>query len=172
MCVILTHIQRRLELDDVSLRYGADERLTIERVTWSVGAGERWVVLGANGAGKTSLLRIAALYQHPTSGIVRVLGQELGHCDVRTLRERVALCSPALAQRLEPTMTTFEVVMTGLHAALAPWWHRYTDGDRTRTHALLARFGVDGLAEHRFDTLSAGERQRTLLARSLVHDPE
>jgi iron complex transport system ATP-binding protein len=163
---------RRLELDDVSLRYGADEPLTLERVTWSVGDGERWVVLGANGAGKTSLLRVAALYQHPTTGTVRVLGQELGHCDVRTLRERVALCSPALAQRLEPTMTTFEVVMTGLHAALAPWWHRYNDGDRVRTHALLTRFGVDGLAEHRFDTLSAGERQRTLLARSLVHDPE
>ena len=165
-------IRRRLEFDAVSLRYDPGEPLTLDSVMWSVRDGERWVVLGANGAGKTSLLRIAALYQHPTSGTVRVLGEVFGHCDVRTLRTRIALCSPALAQRLEPTMTTFEVVMTGIHAALAPWWHRYTDEDRARSHALLVRFGVDARAGHRFDTLSAGERQRTLLARSLVHDPE
>jgi iron complex transport system ATP-binding protein len=161
----------RLAFDDVTLRYEADASDVLSHVTWSVAADERWVVLGANGAGKTSMLRIAALYQHPTSGRVVVLGEELGHTDVRTLRERVALCSPALAARLEPSMTTFEVVMTGIHAALAPWWHRYTDADRASTASLLERFGVAALAEHRFDTLSAGERQRTLLARSLVRDP-
>ncbi len=163
---------RKLEFDDVSLRYEAGEPLTLTTITWCVSAGERWVVLGANGAGKTSMLRIASLYQHPTAGRVIVLGEELGHCDVRTLRERLALCSPALASRLEPSMTACEVVMTGLHAALAPWWHRYTVDDRSRAAALLERFGVGALAEHRFDTLSAGERQRTLLARSLVRDPE
>ncbi len=168
---IVANLSRRLELDDVSLRYGAGEPLTLAHVTWSVAAHERWVVLGANGAGKTSLLRIASLYQHPTSGRVVVLGEELGHTDVRALRERVALCSPALAARLEPSMTTFEVVMTGIHAALAPWWHRYTDSDRALAASLLDRFGVATLADHRFDTLSAGERQRTLLARALVRDP-
>jgi iron complex transport system ATP-binding protein len=169
---VVVAVSRRLEFDDVSLRYAPDEPLTVAHVTWSVAAHERWVVLGANGAGKTSMLRIAALYQHPTSGRVVVLGEELGHTDVRTLRERVALCSPALAARLEPSMTTFEVVMTGIHAALAPWWHRYTDDDHALTTSLLARFGVAALCEHRFDTLSAGERQRTLLARSLVRDPQ
>jgi iron complex transport system ATP-binding protein len=163
---------RRLELDDVSLRYEPDAPLTLAHVTWSVADGERWVVLGANGAGKTSLLRIASLYQHPTWGRVVVLGEELGHTDVRVLRERVALCSPALAARLEPSMTAHDVVMTGIHAALAPWWHRWTDGDHRRADALLARFGVTALAAHRFDTLSAGERQRTLLARALVRDPQ
>jgi iron complex transport system ATP-binding protein len=161
-----------LEFDDVSLRYAPGEPLTLAHVTWSVDAHERWVVLGANGAGKTSMLRIAALYQHPTTGRVIVLGEELGRTDVRVLRERVALCSPALAARLEPSMTTVEVVMTGIHAALAPWWHRYTDDDRTLTVSLLERFGVVGLAEHRFDTLSAGERQRTREQRALVRDPQ
>src|SRR5438045_1417608 len=100
----MPRLSRRLELDHVSLRYAPGEPLTLAHVTWSVAAGERWVVLGANGAGKTSMLRIAALYQHPTSGRVVVLGQELGHTDVRVMRERVALCSPALAARLEASM--------------------------------------------------------------------
>ena len=107
----------------------------LDDVTWEIRAGERWVVLGPNGAGKTTLLRIAALYQHPTSGTVDVLGQRLGRTDVRTLRERIAFSSPALAARLEPSMTAAQVVMTARYAALAPWWHQYTDADKERARS-------------------------------------
>jgi len=143
----------------------------LDDVSWEINAGERWVVLGPNGAGKTTLLRIAALYQHPTSGTVDVLGQRLGRCDVRTLRERIAFSSPALAARLEPTMTAAQVVMTARYAALAPWWHQYTEGDDARARSLLERFRCGRLAEHKLPTLSAGERQRVLLARTLMNDP-
>ena len=91
----------------------------LDGIEWTVHGDERWVVLGANGSGKTSLLRIAALYQHPSSGTVEVLGQRLGRTDVRTLRQRIAFSSPALATKLEPTMNAAEVVMTARYAALA-----------------------------------------------------
>jgi iron complex transport system ATP-binding protein len=159
-----------LRLDDISLRIGATQIL--RGISLSVNTTERWVVLGANGAGKTSVLRVAALYQHPSRGTVDVLGQRLGRCDVRVLRERIAFSSPALAAALEPRMTAAEVVMTAKHAALAPWWHRYDDGDRDRALVLLERFGCGALANHGFSTLSAGERQRVLLARALMRDPE
>jgi iron complex transport system ATP-binding protein len=148
-----------------------DGTRVLDDVSWEIRAGERWVVLGPNGAGKTTLLRIAALYQHPTSGTVDVLGRRLGRCDVRTLREHIAFSSPALAARLEPSMTAAQVVMTARYAALAPWWHQYTDDDRARAITLLERFGCAALADHRFPTLSAGERQRVLLARTLMTDP-
>ena len=143
----------------------------LDDVSWEVDTDDRWVVLGPNGAGKTTMLRIAALYLHPTSGTVDVLGQRLGHCDVRTLRERIAFSSPALAARLEPSMTAAEVVMTARYAALAPWWHQYTDSDRARALSLLERFRCAALADHKLPTLSAGERQRVLLARTLMNDP-
>jgi len=148
-----------------------DATRILDAVDWVVHPGEHWVVLGPNGAGKTTLLRIAALYQHPTSGTVDVLGERLGRTDVRTLRERIAFSSPALAARLEPSMTATEVVMTARFAALAPWWHQYTDADRARARSLLERFRCAVVADHRFPTLSAGERQRVLLARTLMNDP-
>ena len=114
-----------------------DGQRILDDVSWVVAPGERWVVLGPNGAGKTTLLRIAALYLHPTRGTVDVLGERLGRTDVRTLRERIAFSSPALTARLEPSMTAAQVVMTARYAALAPWWHQYTDADRTRAVTLL-----------------------------------
>ena len=62
--------------------------------------------------------------------------------------------------------------MTARHAALETWWHTYTDADWERGRGLLTRFGVGDLADRTFGTLSEGERQRTLLARSLMPDPE
>jgi iron complex transport system ATP-binding protein len=153
------------------VRLVIDEAVILDGIDWSVGAGERWVVLGPNGAGKTTLLRVAALYLHPSSGSVEVLGERLGRTDVRSLRERIAFSSPALAARLEPSMTALEVVMTARYAALAPWWHQYSDADRARAHELLREWRCDALAEHKFPTLSAGERQRVLLARALMNEP-
>jgi iron complex transport system ATP-binding protein len=148
-----------------------DGTTILQGIDWTVRGDERWVVLGANGAGKTSLLRIAALYQHPSTGTVDVLGQRLGRTDVRSLRERIAFSSPALAAKLEPTMNAAEVVMTARYAALAPWWHRYTDADRARAEKLLEEWRCAPLATHLFPTLSAGERQRVLLARMLMNEP-
>src|SRR3954469_12804241 len=104
-----------------------DGTLTLAAVSIAVPPGERWLVLGANGSGKTSLLRVAALYEHPTTGTVEVLGQRLGRTDVRVLRRRVAYASAALADQLRPTLSALDAVRTARHAALEPWWHAYTE---------------------------------------------
>ena len=148
-----------------------DHRTIISSLDWAVAPDERWLVLGANGSGKTSLLRIASLYLHPSTGTVRVLGEELGRADVRRLRRRIGVASAALGAELRVELAALDVVMTAKYAALEPWWHTYDDDDRARARSCLDRMGVSAYAERPWGTLSSGEQQRVLLARSLMNDP-
>lgn len=143
----------------------------LDGIDWVVRHGQRWVVLGPNGSGKTTLLRVASLYVHPSAGAVEVLGERLGRTDVRHLRTRIGLVSPAFADMLRPEVRAVDAVMTAREAALETWWHSYGPDDRAVALSLLARTGAAGLAERAFGTLSSGERQRVLLARSLWGEP-
>jgi iron complex transport system ATP-binding protein len=140
-------------------------------IDWTVRDGERWVVLGRNGCGKTTLMRIVSLYLHPTRGSVTVLGNVLGRSDIRKARERIGWSSASFADMLRPQLTATEIVMTARNAALEPWWHTYEAADRARARELLERVGVLRLADREFATFSSGERQRVLLARTLMNDP-
>lgn len=158
-----------LRLDDI--RLVRDGNVILDGVSLRVGAGERWLVLGPNGCGKTSLLRIAGLYDHPTSGTVEVLGERLGRTDVRLQRRRIGFVSAALADQLRPALSALDVVRTARYAALEPWWHRYDAADDERAAWCLERMGVGHLGARTVGTLSSGERSRVLLARSLMNDP-
>ena len=158
-----------LDLHDVS--FVRDGRTIVAAISWRVAAAERWLVLGANGSGKTTLVRICALYEHPSTGTVHVLGEQLGHTDVRVLRRRIGYSSAALTAQIRPALSCLDVVMTAKHAALEPWWHRYDDHDRQRAISCLDRMGVHRFADRSIGTLSSGEQQRVMLARTLMNDP-
>jgi iron complex transport system ATP-binding protein len=80
--------------------------LILRSVDWTVGAGEHWVILGANGSGKTSLLSALTGYLPLTSGAITVLGETYGHTDWRELRKRIGLCSSSIRQLMEGHQTT------------------------------------------------------------------
>lgn len=158
-----------LHLTQVS--FVRDQREIVASLDWRVERAQRWLVIGANGSGKTSLIRMCALYEHPSSGRLRVLGEELGRTDVRELRRRVGYSSAAMAAQIRPDLTCTDVVMTAKYAALEPWWHRYDDTDRERARWCLDRMGVAAFADRSVGTLSSGEQQRVLLARTMMNDP-
>lgn len=159
-----------LLMEDVRLTRDGNDLLS--GIDWNVTSGQRWVVMGANGSGKTSLIRIASLYEHPSSGRVVVAGGELGKVDVRELRRRIALVSPALVDMIRPGLTCRDIVMSARFAALEPWWHTYEAADAVRAHELLEAQGVGFTADRKFATLSSGQRQRVMLARALMGSPE
>lgn len=141
-------------------------------VDWSVAPDERWVILGPNGSGKTTMLQLASGYLHPTRGRVWVLGNRLGRVDVRRLRRRIGLVSASVAKMLVPTVSALDVVVAARDGALEPWWHSYGDDDRAAAMHLLDTAGFAAVADRPFGVLSEGERQQVLLARTLMAAPD
>ncbi|HMC39739.1 MAG TPA: ABC transporter ATP-binding protein [Acidimicrobiales bacterium] len=144
----------------------------LKGVDWSVGHGDRWVVLGPNGSGKTTMFELASGYLHPTRGTVEILGHRLGRVDVRRLRERIGLVSSSLVKKLVPSITAADVVVSGRRGALEPWWQEYTAADWGRARHLLEAAGFGTIADRPFGFLSDGERQQVLLARALMNEPD
>ncbi len=161
-----------IRLEHVSVVRGGTPLL--DDISWSVGAGERWALLGPNGSGKTTLLKVVGSSLWPTRGVVVILGRRLGQVDMRELRTHIAVVSASVGRTLRPELGALDVVLTGRHAALETWWHEYTDDDRDQARSLLdqAGFGGRAFAERPFGLLSEGERQQVLLARALMADPE
>ena len=159
-----------IDLCAVTLRRGTTT--TLGPLSWQVRRGERWVVLGHNGSGKTSLARLITLYEHPTTGSTTVLGETLGRTDVRALRTRVGFVSAAFVDLVRPSLTCSDVVVCALNAALEPWWHTYSEEDRKHAAQCLEAVGLGEFAHRTFGSLSSGERQRVQLARALMVDPE
>jgi len=159
-----------LDLQAVTIRRGTTTIL--DRVSWTVREGERWVVLGRNGAGKTTMLQVASGRMHPTSGTADLLGERLGRVDVFELRPRIGLSSAALADRIPAGETVRDVVLTAAYGVTGRWRESYEQLDESRAADLLRAFGVDRFADRFFGTLSEGERKRVQIARSLMTDPE
>jgi iron complex transport system ATP-binding protein len=159
-----------LQFDGVSIRRGP--KLLLDRIDWTVELDERWAVLGPNGAGKTTLLQIAAANLCPTSGTAFVLGEQLGAVDMFELRPRIGLSSAAVAQRIPDQERVADLVVSAGYAVLGRWREAYGRVDLRRASALLERWGVGGLDDRRFGTLSEGERKRAQIARALMTDPE
>jgi iron complex transport system ATP-binding protein len=146
--------------------------VVLEDIDWSVGPGERWVILGPNGSGKTTLLTLAAARLWPSAGRVEILGSRLGRVDVRTLRPRIALVSQSVTRQLRADLPARDVVVSGRHGALETWWHAYSDDDWAEADRLLDEAGFAAIATRPFGVISEGERQHVLLARALMSHPE
>jgi molybdate transport system ATP-binding protein len=166
------HVEARLER--VRLERGG--RRVLEDVSWTIRPGERWVLAGANGAGKTQLLKLIAGAVWPTPGgrearRYRWKGQEW-HTPYE-IQDEIAYVGPERQDRYTRygwDHTVEQVVATGVHRTDIPL-HTTSAADRKRVKAILRRLRIETLARRRFLTLSYGERRLTLLARALASRP-
>ncbi len=139
-------------------------------IDWAVRPGEHWVILGANGSGKTSLLRALGGYLTPSEGAVHLLGETFGAADWRELRTRLGFVSASIAQLLPDEGSALEIVAGG-RRAMAGHWGKLSRADRTEARRRLAGLGGAALVAKPWAVLSQGERQRVLIARALMAKP-
>ncbi len=159
------------------MRLDRNGRRVLEDVSWTVSPGQRWVLAGANGAGKTQLLKLIAgsVWPTPTGRDVR---QYRWKGDLwRTpheIQDEIGYVGPERQDKYTRygwNHTVHEIVATGIHRTDIPL-HPASDADRRRVAAILRRLRIEPLAERGFLTLSYGERRLALLARSLASRPK
>ncbi len=158
-----------LDLRDVEL--ALNHNMILRDISWEVQAGQHWAVLGANGSGKTSLLRVVTGYLWPSGGRVEVLGSLFGQVDLRQLRRRIGLVSSALGEMIRRGQTARQIVLSGAFASTGLFDAADAD-QQARADELLASLGCARLTGHLYGTLSLGEQQRVLIARALMPRPE
>ncbi len=158
-----------LSVENLTIRRG--DTLIIDRLSWTVHAGEHWVILGANGSGKTSLLNALTGYLSPTEGEVRVLGEQYGASDWRDLRARVGIVSSSVRQMMHDSELALTSVVSGKYAMIE-YWGTVSREDRAEAMVILHSIEAEHLQDRRWEVLSQGERQRVLIGRALMARPK
>ncbi len=147
------------------------ESVILAKIDWRVEAGQHWVILGANGSGKTSLLSTMTGYLPLTEGTISVLGETYGKTDWRDLRMRIGMVSSAIQQLMPGHETALDAVISGKRAMIGLWGDTAAD-DRSRANEILRQIEADAFADRPWRFLSQGERQRVLIGRALMTKPE
>lgn len=157
-----------IELKDVT--WIESGRRILDRISWRIESGEHWALLGLNGSGKTSLLKMICGYTPPSDGTLNVFGQEFGHEDWREVRRRIGFVSSALQERLYGGETALEIVLSGIFATIG-LYDTPLPRDIKKARSALRSLDAEKLANRPYATLSQGERQRVLVARALAGEP-
>jgi zinc transport system ATP-binding protein len=156
-----------IELRNVSFAYNGTS--VLDDVTLTIGARESVCMVGPNGGGKTTLLRLVLGQLRPTKGTVRVFGRS-----PEQVRLRMGYMPQHAQYDPQFPATVMDIVLMGrlggpgLLGRLG-WFSRE---DRRAALEALARVHLDDLASRPFAALSGGQRQRVLIARALCCEPE
>lgn len=146
-------------------------RAILDRVSWTVHAGERWALLGPNGSGKTTLLSLLC-GDHPQAyaNDVRLFGRRRGSGEtVWDVKRNVGLLSPEFHLYFAAPLTAERAAATGFFDTVSAG--ATTPEQDARVRELFAAFGIAHLAGRAFKSLSTGEQRLVLLARALVKRP-
>lgn len=151
-------------MEAVRFAYVSGPRPAVENVTMSIGSRDLVVIVGPNGGGKTTLLKLMLGLIEPDEGRIEVLGRP-----PRASRSRIGY----VPQRREidgaVPATVLDIVLTG-RLAHARWGFRHGRHDVERAREALHRVDAGDLVHRRISSLSGGQRQRVLIARALAGD--
>ncbi|ARM30142.1 metal ABC transporter ATP-binding protein [Prosthecochloris sp. HL-130-GSB] len=153
-----------IELSDISVTI--EGTTVLEHVSLRVECGDFLAVIGPNGGGKTTLLRVILGLQPVVSGTVSIFGTA-----PRQASHRIGYVPQRLAYDRDFPVTVMDVVLMGRLSGKR-MFSRYSSNDRERASDALRTVGLEDFGRRAIGGLSGGELQRALIARALVSDPE
>src|SRR3954451_24904358 len=164
-----------LRIKGLTKRYPTGD-LALKGIDFDVPDGQVMALIGPSGAGKSTVIRCINRLVDPTAGTVTLndtVITGLGRGELRRARRRMGMIFQeyALVERL----TVMENVLTGRLGYVGfwrSWFRRFPQPDIDEAFRLLARVGLDDMADKRADELSGGQRQRVGVCRALIQNPE
>lgn len=159
-----------IRLEEVTIAYA--DKVVLNRLSWQVHPGEKWLVSGSNGSGKSTLLSL--LYaDHPQAYANRIFlfGKRRGRGEsIWDIKRRIGFTSPELHAFFDGNLLGREVILSGLNDTFLPPQHP-TEQQLSLLADLLNFAGIRALADRRFRECSTGEQRLLLLLRALIKAP-
>jgi zinc transport system ATP-binding protein len=152
-----------LSVSDVCFSY--DNRPILLDVSFSMEATDFVAIIGPNGGGKSTLVKLIMGLAEPQSGEIRLFGQP-----PKVGRSKVGYLSQANTMTSEYPISVLDVVLTSRLSG--QMWHRFSDVDRQDAIVCLEQVGLVHLCKRSLSELSGGERQRVFIARALMNKPK
>lgn len=148
-----------IEVQEASVRYG--DVLALDHVSFSVEKGTFVGVIGPNGGGKTTLIKVLLGLISPDSGQVRIHSDRpIGYVPQFNNFER------------KFPITVCKVILMGGMSSQKRIFHRYTAEDKRKVESLMEQLGIRDLKDRPISQLSGGQMQKVLIARALMTDPD
>ena len=163
-----------VEMENVSLVRGSARIL--DNISIRIRAGESVAVIGPNGSGKTSLMKILKgdarpYYDESSNTVCRLFGKE--RWNIFDLRKKMGVVSTDLQSRFDPSVSVGAVILSGFFRTTDVYKdHRITDGMINAAEDAAERAGISDKLTRDIGKLSLGEMRRTLIARALAPRPE
>jgi iron complex transport system ATP-binding protein len=147
------------------------QQAILSQINWTVAKGEHWAILGLNGSGKSSLLKLIMAEHWKTSGDITVLGTRFGLDQIPELRAKIGIVGSFIAERFRPGIIAENLVLTGRYNS-SMLYRAFSEADLDQARHLMRQIGAEKLIGRIYGTLSQGEKQLLLIARSLMIQPE
>jgi iron complex transport system ATP-binding protein len=162
-----------IELENVTVR--RDDRIALDSVSLSIAQGEHVAILGPNGCGKSTLIKLISrdLYpvQKPEPWALRIMGRDKWR--LFDLRHHLGIVSNDWMQMCTRDYSGYEIALSGFFGSVGIWpYHPVTAEMERKTREVMELLEISHLGARNTNEMSSGEARRILIARALVHSPQ
>jgi zinc transport system ATP-binding protein len=154
-----------IEVSHLSFSYGT--HLVLDNISFSVHTGDYYLIIGPNGGGKTTLIRLILGLLKPDHGMVSVFGKKATES-----KGRIGYVPQHHTCDFSLPITVHDLVRMGCLSEIKGPFRKYSSKDEERVSAVLEKTNLCHLQERVISELSGGERQRVIVARALVSKPD
>jgi len=159
-----------IDMRNVTVCYG--DTVVLDAFNWCVREGDNWAILGENGAGKSTVLKLVLGENLQSySNEVVVFGRKRGDGgSIWDIKRQIGVVSPELQAKYRKNVLVFDVVCSGFHDSIG-LYRSCTTEQKDLVMKWMKIMAIENLARHTFEQLSYGQRKLTLIARAMVKSP-